>query len=174
MSGLAAACSGPALTGEPRITELASAGSAAGAASAGASGAGASGAGAPSYVSAGSAGAGLPISVGGAGSLHGPGYSGGSPLTASTKLPDMAKLSDDFHTYAVEWAPDSVKFYLDTAMYESRTPTDTPPGTGWAFNHPFYMILNVAVGGQWPGSPDESTPIPAQMLVDYVRVYAAN
>ena len=108
------------------------------------------------------------------GSMHGPGYSGGSPLTASTKLPDTAKLSDDFHTYAVEWAPNSVKFYLDTALYQSRTPTDIPSGAHWVYNHPFFMILNLAVGGQWPGSPDQSTPIPAQMLVDYVRVYQPN
>ncbi len=108
------------------------------------------------------------------GSMHGPGYSGGSPLTASTKLPSTANLSDDFHTYAVEWAPDSVKFYVDTTLYETRTPSDTPPGSAWVFNHPFFLILNVAVGGQWPGSPDASTPVPARMLVDYVRVLKAN
>jgi beta-glucanase (GH16 family) len=107
------------------------------------------------------------------GSLHGPGYSGGSPLTAVTKLPSGAKLSDDFHLFAVEWAPDSVKFFLDDALYETRTPADIPAGTKWVYNHPFFIILNVAVGGQWPGSPDQSTPLPAQMLVDYVRVYKA-
>lgn len=108
------------------------------------------------------------------GSMHGPGYSGGAPLTASTKLPNAANLSDGFHTYAVEWAPDSVKFFVDTTLYETRTPADIPPGTGWVFNHPFFLILNVAVGGQWPGSPDAATQFPAQMAVDYVRVYKAN
>ncbi len=107
------------------------------------------------------------------GSMHGPGYSGGAPLTASTKLTNVANLSDDFHTYAVEWAPDSVKFFIDTTLYETRTPADIPAGTGWVFNHPFFLILNVAVGGQWPGSPDASTQFPAQMLVDYVRVFKA-
>jgi len=108
------------------------------------------------------------------GSMHGPGYSGGSPLTASTKLADSAKLSDDFHLYSVEWAPNSVKFYLDSTLYETRTPADIPAGTQWVYNHPFFIILNLAVGGQWPGSPDQSTPFPAQMLVDYVHVYQAN
>jgi len=108
------------------------------------------------------------------GSLHGPGYSGGSPVTGTTKLANGANLSDDFHTYAVEWAPNSVKFYLDSKMYESRTPADIPQGTGWVYNHPFFMILNVAIGGSWPGSPDSSTTFPAQLLVDYVRVYKAN
>jgi beta-glucanase (GH16 family) len=108
------------------------------------------------------------------GSLHGPGYSGGSPLTAATKLPSSAKLSDDFHRYSVEWAPDSVKFYLDDALYETRTPADTPPGTKWVYDHPFFIVLNLAVGGQWPGSPDSGTAFPAQMLVDYVRVFKAS
>jgi beta-glucanase (GH16 family) len=108
------------------------------------------------------------------GSLHGPGYSGGAPLTATIQLPNGAKLSDDFHTYAVEWAPNSVKFYLDTILYQTRTPADIPAGTGWVFNHPFFMILNVAVGGPWPGSPEPGTPFPVQMLVDYVHVYKAN
>ncbi|MES1179485.1 MAG: family 16 glycosylhydrolase [Myxococcales bacterium] len=66
----------------------------------------------------------------------------------------MAKLSEDFHTYAVEWAPGSVKFYLDATLYQSRTPSDIPPGSHWVYDHPFFMILNLAVGGQWPGSPD--------------------
>ena len=108
------------------------------------------------------------------GSLHGPGYSGGSPLTATTRLPNQAKLSDDFHTYAVEWAPNSVKFFLDSSLYQTRTPADLPAGSKWVYNHGFFMILNVAVGGQWPGSPDASTAFPARMLVDYVRVYQSN
>ena len=108
------------------------------------------------------------------GSLHGPGYSGGSPVTATAKLPNAENLSNDFHTYAVEWAPDSVKFYLDATLYQKRTPADIPAGTGWVYNHPFFMLLNLAVGGQWPGSPDATTSIPTQMLVDYVRVYRAN
>jgi beta-glucanase (GH16 family) len=108
------------------------------------------------------------------GSMHGPGYSGGSPLTATIQLPGDVKLSDDFHIYAVEWAPDAVRFYVDATLYETRTPADIPPGTEWVYNHPFFLLLNVAVGGTWPGSPDASTHFPAQMAVDYVRVYTAN
>ena len=105
------------------------------------------------------------------GSMHGPGYSGGSPLTGTYSLPGSPKLSDDFHVYAVEWAMDVVRFYVDDHLFETRTPADIPAGDQWAFNHPFFMILNVAVGGSWPGSPDTTTVFPAQMLVDYVRVY---
>ncbi len=108
------------------------------------------------------------------GSMHGPGYSGGSPLTATVQLPGAPKLSDDFHVYAVEWAPNSVKFFVDTTLYETRTPADIPPGTEWVYNHPFFILLNLAVGGTWPGDPDGSTQFPAQMLVDYVRVYEPN
>ncbi len=57
---------------------------------------------------------------------------------------------------------------------ETRTPADVPQGKKWVYDHPFFLILNVAVGGTWPGSPDASTAWPAQMLVDYVRVYKAN
>ena len=56
-------------------------------------------------------------------------------------------------------------------MYKTRTPADLPAGTTWVFDHPFFIILNVAVGGGWPGNPDATTVFPQQMLVDYVRVY---
>ena len=105
------------------------------------------------------------------GSMHGPGYSGGSPLTATYSLPGAPKLSDDFHVYAIEWATDVVRFYVDGHLFETRTPADLPAGKQWVYNHPFFMILNLAVGGTWPGSPDTTTVLPAHMLVDYVRVY---
>ncbi|EYF07084.1 RICIN domain-containing protein [Chondromyces apiculatus] len=105
------------------------------------------------------------------GTLHGPGYSGGNPLTGSTTLPNGAPLADDYHVYGVEWEPSEIRWYLDGALYLRKTPADAPPGTSWVFNHNFFMILNVAVGGNWPGSPDGSTSFPQQMLVDYVRVY---
>jgi beta-glucanase (GH16 family) len=109
------------------------------------------------------------------GSLHGPGYSGGQDLTATVQLPGKPSLADDFHVYAVEWAPDSVKFFVDTTLYETRTPADIPAGTTWVYNHPFFITLNLAVGdtGSWPGPPDANTQFPAVLLVDYVRVYTA-
>ncbi|HYH00845.1 MAG TPA: glycoside hydrolase family 16 protein [Terriglobales bacterium] len=104
------------------------------------------------------------------GSLHGPGYSGGSPLTGSYTLPS-GNFSDDFHVFSVEWEPNVVRFYVDGNLYQTRTPSDTN-GNQWVFSHPFFMLLNVAVGGGWPGSPDQNTQFPQTMLVDYVRVYA--
>lgn len=56
-------------------------------------------------------------------------------------------------------------------MYHRITPGDLPAGTRWAFDHPFFILLNLAVGGRWVGSPDASTVFPQVMLVDYVRVY---
>jgi beta-glucanase (GH16 family) len=105
------------------------------------------------------------------GSLHGPGYSGGQDLTGSYSLPDGGALGDDFHVYAVEWAPDTIRFYLDDVNYETRTSADVPSGDTWVYDHPFFLILNVAVGGQWPGDPDDTTQFPQTMQVDYVRVY---
>ncbi|MGI9069361.1 MAG: glycoside hydrolase family 16 protein [Pyrinomonadaceae bacterium] len=105
------------------------------------------------------------------GTLHGPGYSGGEGISASYSLPPPKKFSDDYHTYAVEWEPNVLRFYVDGLLYKTRTPADLPAGKAWVFNHPFFLIINVAVGGFWPGYPDATTVFPQQMLVDYVRVY---
>jgi beta-glucanase (GH16 family) len=106
------------------------------------------------------------------GSLHGPGYSGGNSLTGWYTLPNGAALADGFHTYTVDWAPDSITFAIDGIQYERRVPGDTN-GNPWVFNHPFFILLNVAVGGSWPGSPDGSTSFPQQMVIDYVHVFAS-
>ncbi|MGH9765376.1 MAG: glycoside hydrolase family 16 protein [Blastocatellia bacterium] len=105
------------------------------------------------------------------GSLHGPGYSGGSSLTGAYTLPGGAVLSDDFHIFAIDWAPNILTFSVDGNVYETRTPADVPAGGTWVFDHPFFILLNVAVGGGYPGSPDSTTTFPQTMLVDYVRVY---
>jgi beta-glucanase (GH16 family) len=105
------------------------------------------------------------------GALHGPGYSHGSGLTASYSLPSYQRFTDDFHTFAVEWEPSQVRFYVDHSLYKVATPSDMPSGKRWVFDHPFFLVLNLAVGGNWPGSPDESTIFPQTMNVDYVRVY---
>jgi beta-glucanase (GH16 family) len=104
------------------------------------------------------------------GSCHGPGYSGGADLTATYQNPGGVSLANDFHVYAVEWQPNQVQFFVDGKLYETRTPADIP-GKTWVYDHPFFIILNVAVGGNWPGSPDGSTVFPQTMLIDYVRVY---
>jgi beta-glucanase (GH16 family) len=105
------------------------------------------------------------------GTIHGPGYSGKNPLGAPYALPS-GNVADDFHVFAVEWEPKEIRFYVDGHLYETRTPADLPAGTRWVFDHPFFLILNVAVGGGWPGNPDASTKFPQEMLVDYVRVYS--
>ena len=105
------------------------------------------------------------------GTLHGPGYSGGDGPSAPFALPDNARFADDFHVYAVEWEPEAIRFYVDDHLYSTRTPNDIPKNTKWVFNHPFFILLNCAIGGSWPGSPDATTQLPQTMLVDYVRVY---
>jgi beta-glucanase (GH16 family) len=103
--------------------------------------------------------------------MHGPGYSGGNPLTGTYTLPS-GKLSDDFHVYAIEWETNVVRFYVDANLYETRTNADVPTGDKWVFDHPFFIILNIAIGGSFPGAPDATTVLPQTMTVDYVRVYS--
>jgi beta-glucanase (GH16 family) len=104
------------------------------------------------------------------GSLHGPGYSGGSALTGSYSL-SGAGFNDDFHVFAIEWDATSIGWYVDDQLYQTIQPSDLPGGASWVFDHPFFIILNVAVGGHFVGDPDASTEFPQTMLVDYVRVY---
>jgi len=104
------------------------------------------------------------------GSLHGPGYSGENPLTATYTLPS-GTFDAGFHVFAVEWEPQQIRFYVDDVLYETRSPSDLPAGTKWVYDHPFFVLLNLAVGGKLPGSPDSTTQFPQKMLVDYVRVY---
>ncbi len=105
------------------------------------------------------------------GSLHGPGYSGTNALTAAYTLP-RGRFSDGFHVFAVEWAPHVVRFFVDGDLYATKTPSDVPAGKRWVYDHPFFVLLNLAVGGNMPGSPENSTVFPQRMLVDYVRVYS--
>ncbi len=105
------------------------------------------------------------------GTIHGPGYSGDKGPSAAYAFPADHPFADDFHVYAVEWEKKAVRFYVDDRLYATRTPADLPKGTKWVYQHKFFLLLNVAVGGGWPGSPDRSTVFPQTMLVDYVRVY---
>jgi beta-glucanase (GH16 family) len=105
------------------------------------------------------------------GSLHGPGYSGKNPLTTAYALP-RGRFSDGFHVFAIEWEPEVIRFYVDGELFGTRTPADIPAGNRWVYDHPFFILLNLAVGGNLPGNPDDSTVFPQRMLVDYVRVYS--
>jgi beta-glucanase (GH16 family) len=105
------------------------------------------------------------------GTMHGPGYSGGDGVGMSAPSPDGKPFADAFHVFAVEWEPGEVRWYLDGRQYFSRKPSDLPTGTRWVFDHEFFVLLNVAVGGAWPGNPDATTTFPQEMKVDYVRAY---
>ena len=105
------------------------------------------------------------------GTIHGPGYSGGSGIGAPYSLPRNRRFADGFHVFAVEWEPAAIRFYADGALYKTTTPADLPAGARWVYDHPFFLILNLAVGGDWPGNPDASTTFPQTLQVDYVRVY---
>ncbi|CAG0937099.1 beta-glucosidase [Thermoflexales bacterium] len=106
------------------------------------------------------------------GTIHGPGYSGGSGIGSSYNVTPTV-LADDFHIFAIEWEPTQIRWYLDGFNYFTVTEQMIPAGTDWVFDHPFFIIMNIAVGGNWPGYPDATTLLPQTMTVDYVRVYQA-
>jgi beta-glucanase (GH16 family) len=106
------------------------------------------------------------------GTIHGPGYSGANGIGSPYALPGGERFADGFHIFSVEWEPNAIRFLVDDHLYATRTPAELPKGAKWVYDHPFFLLLNVAVGGGWPGNPDETTVFPQTMLVDYVRVYA--
>ena len=100
--------------------------------------------------------------------LHGPGYSGGNPIFKSYDLQNE-RVDTDFHIYGIEWGPEYINFYVDDVLYNQITPDDV---TGdWVFDQPFFIIINLAVGGTFGGNPNTETVFPQTMLIDYVRVY---
>ncbi len=102
------------------------------------------------------------------GTVHGLGYSGGNAITKSYYLQNE-RFDNDFHVFGIEWGPEYINFYVDDQLYNQITPSKV---TGqWVFDHPFYIILNLAVGGSFVGNPSAATVFPQTMLVDYVRVY---
>ena len=101
------------------------------------------------------------------GTVHGPGYSGGAGVGGSYASSELD--TSDFHVYAIEWEPNEIRWYVDDINYFLLRPTDVPGQ--WVYDHPFFIIMNIAVGGDWPGPPNDSTEFPQQMVVDYVRVY---
>ncbi|HXC84779.1 MAG TPA: glycoside hydrolase family 16 protein [Trebonia sp.] len=103
------------------------------------------------------------------GTVHGPGYSGDGGITGSVST--GGSLADDFHLYSVRWEPDRIRWFVDHRMYHSVTPADLR-GHPWVFDHDFFLIINVAVGGTASVPPDDSVSFPQTMLIDYVRVYA--
>lgn len=105
------------------------------------------------------------------GSVHGPGYSGGNAITAPHGLMN-SRYDSDFHVFAIEWNEDSIDYYVDDYLYH-RLKKSEVKGT-WVYDHPFFIILNVAVGGNYVGFPTDQTPFPQKMIIDYVKVYQEN
>ncbi len=104
------------------------------------------------------------------GTIHGPGYSGGNPITKSYALKN-GRFDTDFYVYAIEWDEEKIDFFVDDYLYQRIEKSDVPGE--WVFNQPFFLILNVAVGGNYVGFPTDETPFDQQMVVDYVKVYQA-
>jgi beta-glucanase (GH16 family) len=102
------------------------------------------------------------------GSLHGPGYSGGSALSRRYS-PPATRFDNSFHVFTVEWSAQRIDWFVDGTRYFGVR-RDQVPGP-WAFDHPFNVILNLAVGGNFVGAPNEFTTFPQSLVVDWVRVY---
>lgn len=105
------------------------------------------------------------------GTIHGPGYSGGQSWGDDYIFP--TKVADDFHTYRVDWYPDHIVWAVDDIEYHEAIPADVAPND-WVFNHPFFLLLNVAVGGNFGGAVSPDTVFPARTTVDYVRAFQAD
>ena len=102
------------------------------------------------------------------GSVHGPGYSAGNAITKSFEL-NNDRLATGFHTYGIEWNENYINFYIDDSLYNQIKPDDV---TGeWVFDKPFFMLVNMAVGGTFVGSPSNDTTFPQTLEVDYIRVF---
>ncbi|MEO1011036.1 MAG: glycoside hydrolase family 16 protein [Bacteroidota bacterium] len=108
------------------------------------------------------------------GSVHGPGYSGGDAISKDFEL-ENDRFDTGFHVFGIEWTPEYINYYVDDTLYQTLTPEDIAEETDdegeWIFDRPFYIVLNLAIGGELPGSPNSETIFPQTMLVDYVRVY---
>jgi beta-glucanase (GH16 family) len=107
--------------------------------------------------------------------LHGPGAYGQNGMWRDYTLPNGGRVDDSgFHTYGIIWSPQVMQFYVDTPsnVYFVKQSSDLPQGAEWVFDKPFYLVLSLGVGGDWPGSADNMTPNPADTVIDYVRVFS--
>lgn len=102
------------------------------------------------------------------GSIHGPGYSGGNAVSKEFNLTND-RFDTDFHVFGIEWSPNYINYYVDDVLYNQITPSDVPGE--WVFDRPFYILINLAIGGNFVGNPNDQTQFPQTMLVDYVRIY---
>jgi beta-glucanase (GH16 family) len=107
------------------------------------------------------------------GTIHGPGYSSSGGIGTTYAIPNGTKFKDGFHKFSIEWELNVIRWYVDDIQYQRLTSKDIG-NKEWVFNHNFFIILNLAVGGNWPGSPDNTTIFPQSYIIDYVRVYRRN
>ncbi len=105
-----------------------------------------------------------------AGSIHGPGYSAGEAISRNYAL-EEGRFDTEFHVFAIEWGPDFIDFFVDDRLYQQLTPADLPGDSEWVFDNDFFLLLNVAVGGTYVGSPSDNSRFPQKMIIDYVRLY---
>ena len=102
------------------------------------------------------------------GTIHGPGYAGGNAISSQYAIQNN-RFDNDFYIYGIEWSEHKIDFFVNNYLYKRITPADA---TGeWVFDQTFFILLNIAVGGNFVGPPNENTPFPGSMTVDYVRVY---
>ena len=104
------------------------------------------------------------------GTLHGPGYSGGQSFGNTYDLGEP--VANNYHTFTIEWGPDEIHWFVDGINYHNAIPADVAPNE-WVYNHDFFLLLNMAIGGNFGGTIDENIVFPQEMKVDYVRVYQA-
>ena len=102
------------------------------------------------------------------GTIHGPGYSGDRAVGGKVDLP--SPVADQFHVFAIDWTRDSLIWTVDGTPYQHATPADVAPNR-WAYNLPFFLLINLAVGGSFGGPVAADAQFPLSMSVDYVRVY---
>ena len=105
--------------------------------------------------------------------VHAPKTGGEGRQEFSAAGPAPFPLAGEFHTYWVDRTPGRIVTGIDEMPLLTVTAADLSPDARWVFDAPFYLLMNLAVGGNWPGRPDASTPDPSTMLVDWVRVVAA-
>lgn len=107
------------------------------------------------------------------GTVHGP-LSGGPGISASYTLPGGRKFSEEFHVFGIEWSEGVIRFFVDETVYQELRRDRMPASYAereWVYDHDYFFIVNLAVGGRWPGYPDETTTFPQVMEIDYIRVY---
>ena len=108
-----------------------------------------------------------------AGTVHGPGYSAGSALSG-TFYSEGESFSEAFHVVGMDWDSEMISFWVDGEKYHTVRRSQLRADQPWVFDQPFFLLLNLAVGGNYVGDPDEATSFPAAFEVDYVRIYRRN